>query len=187
MENNRVRHYSTSGSIFHHRIFRGNSNFLRSSSIPNHEKHWHVIFMMSLLTQHDDSDTQYVMLAKLDNARNVSNILKAIHFKEVSKRCTFLDNFWDYSRENLVKILLFILIVYVTGTSSCRKTGYVITSIDEHFLVIYFLRLPEDSYTLREFSGDQGDGWGLKMRTGQCIHSGRSFSSVWCDWWTDYV
>ena len=41
--------------------------------------------MMSLSTQHDDSDTQYVMLAKLDNARNVSNILKAIHFKEVSK------------------------------------------------------------------------------------------------------
>ena len=44
--------------------------------------------MMSLSTQHDDSDTQYVMLAKLDNARNVSNILKAIHFKEVSNPCT---------------------------------------------------------------------------------------------------
>lgn len=38
---------------------------------------------MSLSTQVDD-ETHYVMLAKLDNARNVSNILKAIHFKETA-------------------------------------------------------------------------------------------------------
>lgn len=41
---------------------------------------------MSLSTQRDDSESHYVLLAKLDNARNVSNILKAIHFKEVSSK-----------------------------------------------------------------------------------------------------
>lgn len=39
---------------------------------------------MALLTQHDDSENHYVMLAKLDNVRNVSKILKAIHFKETA-------------------------------------------------------------------------------------------------------
>lgn len=39
---------------------------------------------MSLSTQQSDSDRQYVMLAKIDNARNVSHILKAIHFKETA-------------------------------------------------------------------------------------------------------
>ena len=38
---------------------------------------------MALSTQQDVEDSQYLLLAKIDNARNVSNILKAIHFKEV--------------------------------------------------------------------------------------------------------
>lgn len=37
---------------------------------------------MSLSTQPSDDDGQYVLVAKVDNARNVSNILKAIHFKD---------------------------------------------------------------------------------------------------------
>ena len=37
---------------------------------------------MSLSTQPSDEDGQYVLVAKVDNARNVSNILKAVHFKE---------------------------------------------------------------------------------------------------------
>ena len=40
---------------------------------------------MALSTQQGLEDTQYLLLAKIDNARNVSNILKAIHFKEVGK------------------------------------------------------------------------------------------------------
>ncbi|XP_002736203.1 cell cycle checkpoint protein RAD1-like [Saccoglossus kowalevskii] len=39
---------------------------------------------MSLSTQQGDEDGQYVLIAKLDNARNMSNILKAIHFKEMA-------------------------------------------------------------------------------------------------------
>jgi len=38
---------------------------------------------MSLSTQEADDDGQYALLAIIDNAKNVSNILKAIHFKEV--------------------------------------------------------------------------------------------------------
>ena len=41
---------------------------------------------MALSTQYADEDAHDVLIAKLDNARNVSNILKAIHFKEVSKK-----------------------------------------------------------------------------------------------------
>ncbi|KAK3083652.1 hypothetical protein FSP39_000809 [Pinctada imbricata] len=37
---------------------------------------------MALSTQYADEDSQNVLIAKLDNAKNVSNILKAIHFKE---------------------------------------------------------------------------------------------------------
>ena len=36
-----------------------------------------------LSTQQADDDSGYAFVAKLDNARNVSNILKAIHFKDV--------------------------------------------------------------------------------------------------------
>lgn len=38
---------------------------------------------MALSTQEAQDDDQFVLLAIIDNARNVSNILKAIHFKEV--------------------------------------------------------------------------------------------------------
>ncbi|KAK7481563.1 hypothetical protein BaRGS_00027212 [Batillaria attramentaria] len=37
-----------------------------------------------LSTQQADDDSSYVFVAKLDNARNVSNILKAIHFKDTA-------------------------------------------------------------------------------------------------------
>ncbi|XP_050411350.1 cell cycle checkpoint protein RAD1 [Patella vulgata] len=39
---------------------------------------------MSLSTQQADNDSQYLMVAKLDNARHVSTILKAIHFKDTA-------------------------------------------------------------------------------------------------------
>jgi cell cycle checkpoint protein len=39
---------------------------------------------MALSTQQADNDEGYVLLAKIDNARHVSNILKAVHFKEVN-------------------------------------------------------------------------------------------------------
>jgi cell cycle checkpoint protein len=38
---------------------------------------------MALSTQVASEDEQFVLIAKIDSARNVSNILKAIHFKEV--------------------------------------------------------------------------------------------------------
>ncbi|XP_041377028.1 cell cycle checkpoint protein RAD1-like [Gigantopelta aegis] len=37
---------------------------------------------MALSTQQSDDDSHYVLVAKLDNARNISSILKAINFKE---------------------------------------------------------------------------------------------------------
>ncbi|PIK33949.1 putative cell cycle checkpoint protein RAD1 [Apostichopus japonicus] len=37
---------------------------------------------MTLSTQQRDQDSQYVLIAKLDNVRNVSTILKAIHSKD---------------------------------------------------------------------------------------------------------
>jgi cell cycle checkpoint protein len=37
-----------------------------------------------LSTQRADDDSQYMLVVKLDNARNVSNILKAIHFKDTA-------------------------------------------------------------------------------------------------------
>ncbi|XP_070541708.1 cell cycle checkpoint protein RAD1-like [Ptychodera flava] len=39
---------------------------------------------MSLSTQQGDEDDQYILVAKMDNAKNMSNILKAIHFKEMA-------------------------------------------------------------------------------------------------------
>jgi len=38
---------------------------------------------MSLSTQDSDEDSQYVLVAKMDNARSMTTILKAIHFKDV--------------------------------------------------------------------------------------------------------
>ena len=40
---------------------------------------------MALSTKHSDDDSQYVLVAKMDNVRNLANILKAVHFKEVSQ------------------------------------------------------------------------------------------------------
>ena len=40
---------------------------------------------MSLSTQEADDDSQYLLVAKLDSARSMANILKAIHFKEVKR------------------------------------------------------------------------------------------------------
>ena len=38
---------------------------------------------MSRLTQQSGDDNRYILVAKLDNARNLHNILKAVQFKEV--------------------------------------------------------------------------------------------------------
>ena len=43
-----------------------------------------VLNEMSRLTQQSSDDSRYILVAKLDNARNLLNILKAVHFKEVS-------------------------------------------------------------------------------------------------------
>ncbi|XP_074643105.1 cell cycle checkpoint protein RAD1-like [Tubulanus polymorphus] len=39
---------------------------------------------MALSTQEADDDTQFILVLKMDNARNMSNILKAIHFKDTA-------------------------------------------------------------------------------------------------------
>lgn len=38
---------------------------------------------MALLSQDSDEDRQYIFVAKLDSARSMTTILKAIHFKDV--------------------------------------------------------------------------------------------------------
>ena len=39
---------------------------------------------MSQLTEESDEGAGYILMAKMDNARNLANVLKAIHFKDVS-------------------------------------------------------------------------------------------------------
>ncbi|KAK2145826.1 hypothetical protein LSH36_655g01043 [Paralvinella palmiformis] len=39
---------------------------------------------MSLSTQESDEDSNYVLVARLDNARTMANILKAVHFKDTA-------------------------------------------------------------------------------------------------------
>ncbi|XP_020632335.1 cell cycle checkpoint protein RAD1-like [Orbicella faveolata] len=46
---------------------------------------------MSRLTQQSGDDSRYILVAKLDNARNLLNILKAVHFKE-SATCFVSNN-----------------------------------------------------------------------------------------------
>lgn len=39
---------------------------------------------MALSTQESDEDKHFIFVAKMDNARNMITILKAVHFKDVS-------------------------------------------------------------------------------------------------------
>lgn len=32
-----------------------------------------------------DKEDEYILIAKMDNAKNLSNVLKAVHFKEVGE------------------------------------------------------------------------------------------------------
>jgi hypothetical protein len=52
-----------------------------------------------LSTEQADDDSGYVFVAKIDNARNVSTILKAIHFKDVSVFNQFVVVIWLQLRE----------------------------------------------------------------------------------------
>lgn len=59
-----------------------------------------MVISMSRLTQHEGSeDTEYILVAKLDNARNLSNILKGVHFKETAT-CFFSSNGLKVTVEN---------------------------------------------------------------------------------------
>jgi cell cycle checkpoint protein len=44
--------------------------------------------MSRLSQQGGDEDSSYILIAKLDNARNMSSVLKAVHFKEVRRNHT---------------------------------------------------------------------------------------------------
>lgn len=46
---------------------------------------------MSRLTQQSSDDNRYILVAKLDNARNLLNVLKAVYFKEVRECCNRVD------------------------------------------------------------------------------------------------
>lgn len=46
---------------------------------------------MSRLTQQSSDDNRYILVAKLDNARNLLNVLKAVYFKEVREYCNRVD------------------------------------------------------------------------------------------------
>ena len=43
---------------------------------------------MSRFTQPSQDNDGYVLVARMDNAKNLSVILKAVHFKEVSDACS---------------------------------------------------------------------------------------------------
>ena len=53
-----------------------------SCSISSTADCYSLMFNMSLSTQ-ESSEDDYILVARLDNARIMANILKAIHFKEV--------------------------------------------------------------------------------------------------------
>ena len=50
--------------------------------------------IMSLSAQEADDDNSGVFMAKMDSARNMSNILKAIHFKDVSNDFPIIAHKW---------------------------------------------------------------------------------------------
>lgn len=50
-----------------------------------------VLNEMSRLTQQSSDDNRYILVAKLDNARNLLNVLKAVYFKEVRECCNRVD------------------------------------------------------------------------------------------------
>jgi len=54
---------------------------------------------MSRLTQQSGDDNRYILVAKLDNARNLHNILKAVHFKE-SATCFVSSNGLKFTVED---------------------------------------------------------------------------------------
>ena len=54
-------------------------------SVGKIDCHGGKILSKMLSTQQADDDSGYVFVAKLDNARNVSTILRAIHFKDVRR------------------------------------------------------------------------------------------------------
>lgn len=58
-----------------------------------------------LSTQRDDEDdSQYLLVAKIDNARSVSTMLKAIHFKDVSFLIILIKkNVFDAKMSRLAK------------------------------------------------------------------------------------
>ncbi len=64
---------------------------------------------MSLSTQEAEDEEDYVLVGRMDNVRNLSNILKAIHFKDVSDNTSLWDcngNFIPFSLFNLVSALI---------------------------------------------------------------------------------
>jgi hypothetical protein len=68
-----------------------NSTYPSSLSLRQKTGHFLINRTMALSTQQADNDEGYVLLAKIDNARHVSNILKAVHFKETNNQ--FLNKF----------------------------------------------------------------------------------------------
>ena len=71
---------STSSSLHEH--FKAKwLTFARFSNISFWKRF--IVDEMSRLTQQSGDDSRYILVAKLDNARNLLNILKAVHFKEV--------------------------------------------------------------------------------------------------------
>ena len=50
---------------------------------------------MMLDTQDSEEDKQNVLVAKIDNVKNVSQLLKAVHFKEVILFVVYYMYPWD--------------------------------------------------------------------------------------------
>lgn len=87
---------------------------------------WEELWAAAMLSaQRADDDSQYLLVAKLDNARSVSSILKAIHFKDVSATVFHRD-----------KISLFL--IYINSLNVLRAHCLLLCHI---FKVIFWLKV----------------------------------------------
>ena len=83
---------------------------------------------MTLSTQEADDDSHYILVAKMDNAKNMSNILKAIHFKDVSRKSHIIAHVNIYHRnthtvkvKSQISLFAFGSSILSTSIIKCRS------------------------------------------------------------------
>ncbi|XP_038059027.1 cell cycle checkpoint protein RAD1-like [Patiria miniata] len=76
---------------------------------------------MTLSTQQSEEDSQFILVAKADNARNVSNVLKAVHFKDKELATVFAS-------ENGLKVT-------VEDSKSVQANAFIQSGIFQEYVI----------------------------------------------------